>query len=89
MKGLSGFFVIIPTCPLDASPVVSGREDCLPAANGISARQPFVIGRKEAIPACIGDCFSAFAMTVHGALSCNNGHKYEERHVEMPPSVNS
>jgi hypothetical protein len=25
---------------IDASPVVSGREDCRQAANGISARQP-------------------------------------------------
>jgi hypothetical protein len=31
---------MIPKCPLEASPVVFGREDGLPAANGISARQP-------------------------------------------------
>ncbi|MDR1456412.1 MAG: hypothetical protein LBJ01_12230 [Tannerella sp.] len=47
-----------------------------------------VIATKEAIADTRRDCFPAFAMTVHGALSCNDGHRYEERHVEMHPVPN-
>jgi hypothetical protein len=39
---------------------------------------------KQSVPAlAIASCL---AMTVHGALSCNNGHRYEKRHVEMLPA---
>jgi hypothetical protein len=38
---------------IDASLVVSGRKDCLPAANGTSARQP--VGRPG--PSCVAGHF--------------------------------
>jgi hypothetical protein len=75
-------------------PSVQSRKTthCSPAPQGASPSlqdsAPYaVIATKEAIPVCIGDCVTAFAMTAHGALSCNDRHTYQKRHVEMHPCI--